>query len=262
MDDPAEPVTSRSSAVIDWLLSSEARQLPSGRIVMKELCLRLNQSGLPVARASFHVQTLHPQLFGIGYYWYRGRDDIDIFRARHGVRNTDLYKNSPLRLIFEREVDAIHQSLELPDEAFAFPRYAEIKAEGMTDYLILPLMFSDGKTNATSWSTDNPGGFTDEHVGLIKTILPVFSLLIEIHLNRRIAVNLLDAYVGHQAGERILSGQITRGSGETIPAAIWFSDLRGFTAISETKGRDELLALLNHYFDAVAPPLPSMVARF
>lgn len=255
MDEPAELGMSQISAIVDWLLSDEARQLPSGPIVLKELCLRLNRAGLPVARTSFHVQTLHPQLFGIGFYWYRGRDDIEIFQARHGARDTDVYKHSPIRLILEREVDEIHQKLELPDETFAFPRYAEIKAEGMTDYLILPLTFSDGKTNATSWSTDKPGGFTDEQVALIKMILPVFSLLIEIHLNRRIAANLLDAYVGHQAGERILSGQITRGSGETIPAAIWFSDLRGFTAMSEAKDRDELLALLNHYFDTVARPI-------
>ncbi len=255
MDDPAEPGTSPTCAIIDWLLSEETRQLPSGPAVLKELCLRLNTIGLPVARASFHVQTLHPQLFGLGFYWYRGRDDLEIFRAQHGARDTELYRHSPIRLVFEREVDEIHQTLELPDDAFAFPRYAEIKAEGMTDYLILPLTFSDGKINATSWSTDMPGGFTDEQVTLIKTMLPVFSLLIEIHLNRRIAVNLLNAYVGHQAGERILSGQITRGSGETIPAAIWFSDLRGFTAMSETKDRDELLGLLNQYFDAVARPI-------
>jgi len=249
------PAHSAAAAITDWLLGSEARQLPSGPAVLKELCLRLNTAGLPLARASFHVRTLHPQLFGIGYYWHRGQDDIDVFRARHGVRDTDIYKQSPIRLIFEREVDEIRQSLDLPDEAFAFPRYAEIKAEGMTDYLCLPLTFSDGKTHVATWSTDAKGGFTDDHVALIKAVLPIFSFLIEIHLNRRIAINLLNTYVGHQAGERILAGQITRGSGETIPAAIWFSDLRGFTALSEKHGRDELLSLLNQAFDCLTTPV-------
>ena len=256
MDGPAERGTERAAnAIVDWLLSGEARQLPSGPTVLKELCLRLNAAGLPVARASFHVRTLHPQLQGLGFYWHRGRDDIEVFQARHGVRDTDLYKQSPIRLIFERETDEVRQNLELPDEAFALPRYAELKAEGMTDYLILPLTFCDGETNATTWSTDKPGGLTDEHVALIKAILPAFSLLIEIHLNRRIAINLLDAYVGRQAGERILNGQITRGSGESVEAAIWFSDLRGFTAMSESKGRDQLLSMLNQYFDRLAEPV-------
>ncbi len=255
MESSVPSAMNMSAGIVDWLLGSEARQLPSGPIVLKELCLRLNAAGLPLARASFHVRTLHPQLYGIGFYWYRGRDDIEVFQARHGARDTDLYKQSPIRLIFEREADEVRQNLELPDEVFASPRYAEIKAEGMTDYLILPLTFSDGETNATTWSTDKPGGFTDEQVALIKTVLPVFSLLIEIHLNRRIAINLLDAYVGRQAGERILDGQITRGSGESVQAAIWFSDLRGFTTMSETKGRDQLLSLLNQYLDRIAEPV-------
>ena len=246
------PATADPAAIIDWLLGSEARRLPKGPAVLKALCLRLNAAGLPLARASLHVRTLHPQLFGVGYYWHRGRDDIALFEAKHGVRDQDIYKQSPIRLIFERLTDEVRQSLELPNEAFEFPRYAEIKAEGMTEYMILPLNFSDGKIHATTWSTDRAGGFTDEQVALIKAILPAFGLLIEIHLTRRIAINLLDTYVGRHAGERILSGQITRGSGETIPAAIWFSDLRGFTQISERRSRDELLALLNQYFDCLA----------
>lgn len=240
--------------VIAWLLG-EARTLPNGPAALKELGLRLNAAGLALARASFHVRTLHPQFFGIGFFWYRGQDEIRTFMAQHGIRDTELYQRSPLRLIFGEEVDQLHHSLEQPDEAFPFPLFADLKADGFTDYLSLPMLFSDGKTHATTWASDKPGGFDDDDVALIKSILPIFGLLIEIHLNRRIAVNILDTYVGHQAGERILSGQITRGSGETIPAAIWFSDLRGFTALSQTKGRDELLALLNDYFDAITGPI-------
>ena len=247
--------TESMAGVIDWLLSPEARSLPSGPAVMKALCLRLNAVGLPLARVSFHVRTLHPQFLGVGFFWYRGRDDIRVFEAEHSMRDSDMYWQSPLRLIFDEGHGEVRQSLERPDETFAFERYIEIKAEGMTEYLALPLAFSDGKTHACTWATDRKGGFTDDEVDKIRQILPVFGLLIEIHLNRRIAVNLLNTYVGNQAGERILEGQITRGSGETIPAAIWFSDLRGFTSLSEKKDRDELLAILNQSFDALVTPL-------
>ena len=252
MDGSASPDVTE---IIDWLLGGEARRLPNAQAILKELCPRLHAAGLPIARVSFHLRTLHPQLFGVGFYWYRGRDDIEIFYARHGVRDSDIYRKSPLHLVFDQGVKEVRQSLELPDEAFDYERYAEIKAEGMTEYLILPLHFSDGKTHASTWSTDRPGGFTDDQVRALHQILPIVGLLIEINLNRRISINLLDAYVGHQAGERILAGQITRGSGDTIPAAIWFSDLRGFTALSETKSRDELLDLLNQYFDCMAAPI-------
>ena len=243
-----------AAPVIAWLLG-EARTLPNGPAALKELGQRLNEAGLKLARASFHVRTLHPQFFGIGFFWYRGQDEIRTFLAEHGIRDTDLYQRSPLRLIFGEEVDQLHHSLEQPDEVLPFPLFAELKADGFTDYLSLPMLFSDGKIHATTWVSDKPGGFDDDDVALIKSILPIFGLLIEIHLNRRIAVNILNTYVGRQAGERILSGQITRGSGETIPAAIWFSDLRGFTALSQTKARDELLALLNDYFDAITAPI-------
>ena len=242
--------------IVSWLLGG-ARTLPNGPAALKELGLRLNAVGLQLARASFHVRTLHPQFFGIGFYWYRGQDEIRTFLAEHGIRETELYQRSPMRLIFDQDVDELRQSLEQPEETLSspFPLFAELKEDGFTDYLALPLTFTDGKVHGTTWMTDKAGGFDDGDVALIKSILPMFGLLIEIHLNRRIAVNILNTYVGREAGERILSGQITRGSGETIPAAIWFSDLRGFTSLSETKGRDELLATLNDYFDAITGPI-------
>jgi adenylate cyclase len=243
-----------SADIIDWLLGA-ARFLPDGPAALKALALRLNAASVALARASFHVRTLHPQLYGLGFFWYRGRDEIRVFQAGHDTRSTDRYRLSPMRRLFDDGVEEIRQSLERDAAGFAFPIYAELKAEGLTDYLALPLTFSDGKIHGTTWSSDRKGGFHADEIRLIKAVLPAFSLLIEIHLNRRIAVNLLDAYVGHQAGERILAGQITRGSGETIPAAIWFSDLRGFTAMSETTERDELLDRLNLYFDAVTGPV-------
>ncbi|MGI9437557.1 MAG: adenylate/guanylate cyclase domain-containing protein [Geminicoccaceae bacterium] len=255
-DETIRPSASASSAIIDWLLT-DARRLPSGPALLKELGQRLYAKGLPLMRASFHVRTLHPQLYGIGFFWYRGQDDIRIFEARHGLRDTDLYQRSPLRLIFDEGVDQIHESLERDDDSLEFPLYAELKAEGMTDYLSLPLTFSDGKTHATTWTTDRRGGFAADDIEQVKTILPIFSLLIEIHLNRRIAINLLNTYVGHHAGERILDGQITRGNGESVEAAIWFCDLRGFTKTSESKSRDQLLSLLNQYFDRMAEPVTS-----
>ncbi len=241
------------SPTLDWLVG-EARLLPNGRSLLRALCERLVAAGLPLARASFHVRILHPQLFGIGYYWQRGSDEIRVFRAEHGIQETSLYLQSPLRVLFEG-AGAVRQRLDLPDLAFRFPLFYELRDEGLTDYVALPITFSDGKIHGTAWSSDRPGGFTTRDLAQIYDLLPAFSLLLEIYLNRRIAITLLDTYVGHAAGERILSGQITRGSGETVSAAIWFCDLRGFTALAERLDRDRLLGLLNQYFDRMAKPV-------
>ena len=55
--------------------------------------------------------------------------------------------------------------------------------------------------------------------------------------------------------ERIFSGAIKRGDGERIYAVLWYSDLRGFTALSETAPLDEVIVLLDDYFDAIAQPV-------
>ena len=243
------------SPIIDWLIG-DARRLPDDATLLRALCERLVEAGLPLARASFHIRTLHPELFGMGFYWQRGAEQIRVFRAEHGIQQTPLYQRSPMRLLFEG-AGAVRQRLDLPHTEFDFdfPLLKELRDEGLTDYVALPMTFSDGKVHGTTWSSDRPGGFTTEHLTQIYDLLPLFSLLLEIHLNRRIAVNLLDTYVGRAAGERILRGQITRGSGETVRAALWFCDLRGFTVLSERTDRDTLLALLNQYFDCMAKPV-------
>src|SRR5262245_40361537 len=239
--------------VLDWLVG-EARLLPNGRSLLRALCERLVEAGLPLARASFHIRVLHPQLFGMGYYWQRGSAEIRVFRAEHGIQDTSQYQQSPMRILFEG-AGAVRQRLDRPDVAFRFPLFYELREEGLTDYVALPITFSDGKIHGTTWSSDRAGGFSSSDLAQIYDLLPAFSLLLEIYLNRRVTITLLDTYVGHAAGERILRGQITRGSGETVSAAIWFCDLRGFTALAERLDRDRLLALLNQYFDRMAKPV-------
>lgn len=241
------------SALLDWLIG-EARQLPDGPTLLRELCTRLLAAGLPLRRASFHLRLLHPQLFAMGFYWERGAEQIRVFRAEHGIQDTDTFQKSPMRVLFEG-AGAVRQRLDLPDVAFAFPLFYELRDAGITDYVAMPLTFSDGKVHGTTWSSDRPGGFESAHLAQIEDLLPAFSLMLEIHLNRRIAISLLDTYVGRHAGERILRGQITRGSGETVCAAIWFCDLRGFTELAERTDRDTLIACLNQYFDAMAKPV-------
>ncbi len=240
----------RPGPVLDWLIA-EARQLPDGQALLSELSVRLVQSGLPLARASFHIRTLHPQLFGIGIYWQRDVGQIRVFRAERGIERTDQFLRSPMRVLFEG-AGAVRQRLDLPETEFAFPLFEELRQQGLTDYVALPITFTDGKIHGTAWVSDHPGGFASEDLVQIEDLLPLFGALLEVHFNRYVAVTLLDTYVGHRAGERILEGQITRGSGETVSAAIWYCDLRGFTALSERLGRDALLACLNDYFDAMA----------
>jgi len=118
----------------------------------------------------------------------------------------------------------------------------------VTDYVVLPVPFSDGTNKALSLATTRVGGFSDDEMALFEAMMPALAVNLEIQALRRMARTLLDTYVGRQAGGRVLAGQIRRGTGETINAVIWLSDLRGFTTLSESSPRDELIEMLNRYF--------------
>jgi adenylate cyclase len=124
-----------------------------------------------------------------------------------------------------------------------------MRAEGVTDYIAIPLRFTDGLINSASWTTKRPGGFTDDHIEALRKLLPPLARVIEIVSLRRTAAMLLDTYVGNRAGERILGGQIRRGHTDTMHAAIWLSDLRGFTALSDRLPAETVVDILNGYFD-------------
>ena len=158
--------------ILDWLVG-EARRLPDGGAILRELGKRLVDAGLPLRRASFHIRTLHPQLFGVGFYWQRGSDEVRVFEAQHGIQATALFLNSPMRALFEGAV-AVRQRLDLPDAKFAFPLFHELREEGLTDYLALPMTFSDGKIHGTTWSSDRVGGFESHHLAQIEDLLPAY----------------------------------------------------------------------------------------
>ena len=130
-----------------------------------------------------------------------------------------------------------------------------MRAEGVTDYLIQPLPFTNGEVHAVSWTTRRPSGFGDDDMAALEAIRPPLARLAEVYALRRIAATLLNTYVGRDAGERILQGRIRRGDIERIDAVILLSDLRDFTAQSNRLPGEAVIGLLNSYFDCLVPPI-------
>src|SRR5206468_552143 len=83
----------------------------------------------------------------------------------------------------------------------------------------------------------------------LRSVLSAMAVYTEIITLRRTATTLLDTYVGNRAGERIMGGQIRRGHTESMNAAVWLSDLRGFTALSDRLPAETVVEILNQYFD-------------
>lgn len=245
----------RRCACLDWLVH-ETAAVPYIDDLFAGLCARLLAAGVPLARTTLHLRTLHPQFMGATAVWRPGMAAAEMRFVGREVLGEARFLNSPVRALYEG-AEGIRQRLDLPRPAGAeeYGIYADLREEGIVDYVALPMVFTDGRRHACSWATRQAGGFATAQLMRINDLLPVLAMALEIRLNRRIARNLLDTYVGKFAGARILAGDITRGSGTTVRAAVWTCDMRGFTMLSERWPRDDVIACLNEYFDTMAGPV-------
>jgi adenylate cyclase len=234
--------------LIEWLVDG-ARSTPTGPGLLTETCERLVAAGLPLWRVGAFVKTLHPDAFGRSFIWRQG-GDVVVNTADFDFPDSQEFMHSPLALLYGSGQE-VRYRLDDP-ESRRFPFFDDMRAEDVTD-IALPLHFTDGTTHATSWTTRHPDGFSDEQIAALRTIVRPFARLGEILALRRTGATLLDTYVGNRAGERILAGQIRRGHAETMQAAIWLSDLRGFTALSDRLAPEIVVDILNQYFDCQVP---------
>ena len=230
----------------DWLIDG-ARSAPSPPRIMAETCERLVSAGLPLWRVGVFVRTLHPDIFGRSFVWRPGAEVV-MGSADFDVLDSDEFRSSPLSVLYSTGKEVRRR---LSDSAAIdnSPFLADMRQEGVTDYIAFPLHFTDGSIHSASWTTKWPGGFTEDHIEGLRKVVPPLARVIEIISWRRTASNLLDTYVGNRAGERILAGQIRRGHTDTMHAAIWLSDLRGFTALSDRLPAETVVDILNRYFD-------------
>ena len=239
-------------AVVDWLIDG-ARTATTLQEALAQLCERLLAGGLPLHRVAVFVRTLHPDVMGQRLLWRPG-EEVAISDADYAMLESETYQRSPVRIVF-RTAQPIRLPVEAADCPQDYPIVAELRTEGVSDYLIQPLPFTSGEVDAISWTTTRTGGFDAAELAALEAVRLPLARLVEIYTLRHTAINLLDTYVGRHAGERILGGRIRRGDIERIEAVIMLTDLRDFTTLSDRLPGDEVIRLLNSYFDCVVPTI-------
>ncbi len=238
-------------ALFEWLLDGAPGASTSPEIV-ERLAVEARAGGIPLDRVAVFVSTLHPNIFGRAFYW---RPDAPVHVADLSVEQQYApdVQQSPIGEVWrtQREFRRRLQSLVATDYTILH----ELIAEGFTDFVAFPLRFTSGQTHAITFATLHPGGFADDQLATLRQLMRPLARVAEIYALRRVATNLLDTYVGHNAGDRILAGRISRGDIETIHAALWFSDLRGFTQITTTQTPRETIDMLNELFECQVPAI-------
>jgi len=221
--------------------------------VLLHLCRRLLEAGIVLHRVAVFVRTLHPNVAGRGFIWHERSNIVEIVTAPLGIQDTEQYLRSPLRIVFTEHVEVRRRICE--GCALDFPILEELREEGGTDFLALPVRFLSGDVHGASFATRRPGGFDQAEVEALRRVMPAFSRVAEIYAWRRTAHNILDAYLGTQTGEKVLAGKIRRGDGEDVRAVIWFCDLRDSTPLADSMSREAFLQLLNEFFECVLGPV-------
>ncbi len=241
-----------------WLAESGLRG-ETELTLLNGFCERCRAIGIAVSRAIVIIDTLHPIYEGRGFRWREDETDeaplLEFKRDIDGAQ-TEGWQNSPFYHLIQRGGGELRCKLHAGETA-GFQAIEELRVEGQTDYFAKVHLFAPdaiiGEMDnlASRWTTAQPGGFSDAEITALQHLTPILGLAIKSASLARVPVAVVEAYLGRDAGRRVLAGRMSRGITEKMNAVLWFSDMRGYTTLSETIASDQLIPLLNDYAEAV-----------
>ena len=258
-----------------WLVKQGLLGLPVGEQIAG-FCRKVYDGGFPMKRVQMGMYTLHPRYGSHTFVWRPDGDATKHIPRDRAIQSHDVYLKSPVHHMRSRGLLALRRRLDTgdPDEFVLFP---ELRAEGLVDYAARLVPYDPSQVEALakglgtagdavgpggaldgiffSCATDRPEGFDEGQLDQVVEALPYLALSVKSRLTYDVASTVLQTYLGRDAGHRVLTGAIERGSAEAIRAVIWFSDLRGFTKLTDSLPRDVLIATLNDYLEAMAAPV-------
>ena len=244
------------TSITDWIVRAAIGG--TGEIeLLGGICRQLNDAGLALVRASLANDLLDPTFEGRAIRWLRTEGGVEeAFPRRDSSEPSDDWLRSPWRALLESGAPVLRRRFDGTYCRGEFPLLDRFQDEGITDYLAFArrigerVRFGEAEGLVASWTTDAPGGFTAPQVELLTALMGPLTLAVVLRTTDRAARTLITTYLGSDAAERVLAGNIVRGRAEPIRAVVWFSDLVSFTRISDATGAAEVLQLLNDYAEA------------
>lgn len=246
-----------SGPLIAWLMEQGLQGAPQ-QDLLQGYCQRLVAAGVPLWRFTVAQRAFHPKFGGLGFWWTR-EEGIRHEHYEYRESPREEWLRSPFYAYLANNLDEFRARLDNGEDTSAYPLLQDLRDQGATDYYATGLLFErtddrDFDPNhapegvMVSWSADRAGGFRDEELAMIRAVMPHLGLALKSSSNRQMASDLLRVYLGRDAGKRVLSGEIQRGSSRQIDAVICYFDLKGFTSLAEQIPGPELIDMLNDYF--------------
>jgi adenylate cyclase len=243
--------------MINWLAGEGLTGLPENDLV-RGFCERCCAAGLELSRGLVAIDTLDPVFEGRAYRWTdteTNESDAYDYGSSDEGEASDNWRRSTFYHMLESGKHELH--LDLSDRAsYDFSRIEELAANGHRHFLGLVHRF--GETGSIGqmdcfysyWATRAPAGFDEHALAALRDLVPVLALAVKAATVARITRTVGRVYLGRDAAEQVMRGRISRGVSDWINAVLWFSDLRGSTAISEAMPPDQIIPFLNDYAEA------------
>jgi adenylate cyclase len=251
-----------------WLTQAGLAGTPENDI-FSVFCDRCVAAGISLGRAHAFIDTLHPVYEGTLYRWGYSPDESGVVEygrttlgnlddsdsAALDQQATNVWRRSAYFTMLQTGASLLRRRLDAgtKDE---FSVLLDWRAAGLTDYVAIISRFAAGGVIGemdgvySSWATRSPGGFSDGEIAALERLVPYLALAIKSVSLARMTGTLMETYLGRDAGQRVLGGRILRGVADRIETVLWFSDLRGFTRITDT-APEEVIPLLNDYADVI-----------
>ena len=251
------PQDKQSNPLIDevasWLMSQALEDRGIGETVLG--CYdRLYAAGIPLFRCFVAFRTLHPLYRAQTMVWRRGDGELLVENFSRNESEGEAFQRSPHFFMLSRNIAYLRRRLTGDDALIDFAILGELKEEGATDYLafLVPFNTSGDRGLLGSWTTDREGGFTEREVRDLQRIAKRLGVVCKGMIESQVTRNIVNAYFGGNAGERILGGSIGRGDAESLTGAIWYADLRNSTALADRLAPEDYLETLDAYFECTA----------
>lgn len=259
-------LTSPAKELKNWLVA-QGLQGTDRNDLLRQFCERLVNVGIPLVRMQLGQRAFHPQFGGIGFNWSRADGMSHEYFARPD-QASDEWINSPFYYMIANSLPHMALSL-IGEEGQKFPIFEKLRAMGGTGYYAIwqpigPITHEDCDPEQfefegviSSWTCDGEDGMSPEHQELIRECFSTLVMVLANAGTRQMGSELLKVYLGRDAGQRVLSGEIQRGTTQLIDAVVCMFDLNGFTALSEQLPGGEVVEMLNDYLEHVVQVIQS-----
>ncbi|MCJ9729642.1 adenylate/guanylate cyclase domain-containing protein [Bradyrhizobium sp. PRIMUS42] len=239
-----------------WIVQ-HATTSDSAEDLLDGVCSTFVRGDVPLWRVSVAIPTLDPQFRGATLHWRRD-SAIELETAPHGAETDEWFQQSPIFALQSKAAKFGRWKLAKGEGCDVHPSLRDLCFEGGTDYAMFLVEFSPGTSitgAAISIATDRTGGFEEADLTSFRRLVPVLGLAIYRLVLFLTAGQMLDSYLGSMSGARVMAGEIVRGQGRIISAAILLADLSGFTRLTDREDPMDVVRWLNEHFEAIGDPV-------